>query len=459
MGVTEEIARFVVDFSLEKLPAEVSDQVRLGVMDTLASAFACFQANEPLGAMILANYMRELGGKKEATLVGFGDQVPCSNAVFINTALAMGFHFDSIHDTTSTHALAMIVPTALAVAELKKVKGNKVMEAIVVGLDILVRSALSVGGAKGIYSRGIHPSSLCGSMGCAASAAKILELSLSETIQALGLAATRGFGLIMFDDNQSSFFEMAKAAQSGLDSAFLVERGFAGPSGIFEDETRGFCRVFSNSPNFSALTERLGEKYAVAENTLKPYAVERFYLSVIEASMQLNAEYQVFPEEIDEMTIRLGIPIYASSIPPTDIYQSQRSGPYLAACSLILGKEMKFSVLPFLQETRNNQKIMKLMKRIRIFAVPKLANSQQEDKSTFPCILEVKTKDGRKVVLDRFEPEEGSPKNRMSENQIKTKFEKLAVPIIGVSKVKKAIELLSKLEKLNNVGILFDQLH
>ena len=64
---------------------------------------------------------------------------------------------------------------------------------------------------------------------------------------------------------------LGKAAEGGVTAASLARRGFAGPDSVLEGEL-GFCRAFSDSPNLSRLTYRLGQEFESLNICIKRYA-------------------------------------------------------------------------------------------------------------------------------------------------------------------------------------------
>src|SRR5439155_667333 len=72
-----------------------------------------------------------------------------AGAALVNGTLAHGLDFDDTHAVSITHASAVVVPTALAVAESEGVSGRDVVTAIGAGHAGIVAATLAAGGVSG----------------------------------------------------------------------------------------------------------------------------------------------------------------------------------------------------------------------------------------------------------------------------------------------------------------------
>ena len=107
------------------------------VMDTLGVTLAATSLSPE--AKIVAGFVKDLGGKKESTLLGFGGKAPAPWAVFSNGGIA---HMADYDDTDGRHGHCGIttVPVAFAVGEkLGGISGRDLIAAIAIAIDIQVR--------------------------------------------------------------------------------------------------------------------------------------------------------------------------------------------------------------------------------------------------------------------------------------------------------------------------------
>ncbi|MEO8443360.1 MAG: MmgE/PrpD family protein, partial [Betaproteobacteria bacterium] len=84
-GATRLLARHAVALCYEALPTALVDLLKQCVLDTLGVAIgASGLAPE---AKLVADYVRDMGGKPESTLWGYGHKAPAAWAAFVNGSL------------------------------------------------------------------------------------------------------------------------------------------------------------------------------------------------------------------------------------------------------------------------------------------------------------------------------------------------------------------------------------
>ena len=98
--------------------------------------------------------------------------------------------------------------------------------------------------------RGWHLTGTAGTFGAAAASAVLMGLDAWTTASALGLAGTQSAGLWAFhaDGAMSKRLHPGRAAQAGIVSAQLAQRGFDGPRLILETADGGFLAATSDDP-------------------------------------------------------------------------------------------------------------------------------------------------------------------------------------------------------------------
>src|SRR4030095_15007729 len=92
-----------------------------------------------------------------------------------------------------THPTAPALPPALALAERDKRSGADLMLAYQIGVEIECKVAEAI--MPRHYQHAFHSTATCGSIGAAATAAKLLGLDREATRRALSLGATQAGGV------------------------------------------------------------------------------------------------------------------------------------------------------------------------------------------------------------------------------------------------------------------------
>lgn len=115
------------------------------------------------------------------------------NAALVNGWLGYALDNESYHRPAVPHAAAACLPAALAVAQERECDGAAFLDAFILGIKVDVRAALDMG-PNDLYARGIHPTSIAGAFGAAASASHLLGLDPQQTGRVSGWRRTRPVG-------------------------------------------------------------------------------------------------------------------------------------------------------------------------------------------------------------------------------------------------------------------------
>jgi 2-methylcitrate dehydratase PrpD len=226
------LTRFIADCRYQDLPAEVAGLAALCALDTFA-AMAC-GAISPV-ARIAAAHAAASWRSGEATVLSTGARQTSAAAAFANATAANGTDLDDVGRYTWGHPGAMVVPTALAVAEETGASGKEFLAAVAVGYEVAFRSGRCLNfGAAGPLVNAAREFRACGSWGaatCAAITAHLMHLPAAEIVHALGIAEYHAPEAPMMRDLETP--AMVKhangiGAMTGVDAARLASRGFTG---------------------------------------------------------------------------------------------------------------------------------------------------------------------------------------------------------------------------------------
>src|ERR1035437_6456603 len=79
---TRKLARHAASLTFEALPSALVSLVKQCVLDTLGVSVGASTLSAE--ARIVADYVKDMGGKAESTVLGFGGRVPAAWAAFAN---------------------------------------------------------------------------------------------------------------------------------------------------------------------------------------------------------------------------------------------------------------------------------------------------------------------------------------------------------------------------------------
>ncbi len=332
------LADWIDALSSQKLPDEVAKVCADTLIDTVGLAFAARNTD----------YVAALGKSWKAagpcTVIGSKDTLTPESAAMINGTAAHGEDFDNTFEGCPVHPGAVIVPAVLAAAEVEGLSGIDVMRGIAVGQELMCRMGLVVG--KGTHTAGFHPTAVIGAMGATAAVAAATRAGPTATTNALGVAGSVASGIVEYlaDGSWTKRMHAGWAAQSGFRALAMGRAGFKGPSSVFEGE-HGFFHAFapSVSPDFSLLTEELGERWETTRLAFKPFACGTMAQPFVDCAIRL-AKSSTAAEDVSELMCsvgegtvhRLWEPLDLKRNPPT-AYAAKFSTPYCIAVGFLRG--------------------------------------------------------------------------------------------------------------------------
>ena len=286
-GPTMQLAHWISHIRHSDLPLHTQQVARLALLDTIGCGTYGFVT---AWTQALLQWV-EQGASQGLSRIWNQKQtrVRAADAAMINGTSCHAFDLDDYHNA-KLHPGAVVIPAVLAMAEALNSPGERLLCAIAVGYEVMIRSSLALE-PSAARLRGWHLTGVCGPFGAAAACAVLMGLDTEKTAWALGLAGTQGAGLWAFnaDGTMSKRLHAGKAAHSGVMAAELAAGGFSGPTQIYEFGDGGFLKAFSDASNVTALTQALGQVYHMDEVSMKPYACCGSTHSYIDAALQLRA--------------------------------------------------------------------------------------------------------------------------------------------------------------------------
>ena len=291
-SVSRALAERISRFRYRDLPPDVVAHAKLYLLDTIGAMLAAAAPRYP-ASRIMMRFVRELGGTRESTLVGQGVRTSCVDAALANGTLAYYCDIEPLHVGAILHALAVVVPTSLAVAEREESDGRRFLASVVLGVEVATRVSYAFDPVA-LYDRGFHPSAVAGVFGAAAAAGYLFRLSPERQAVALGLAMQQASGLLAWANDPTEHsrpFNPGLAARNGMTAACLARLGFGGPPTPFEGKYDAFT-AFSGSANPDALADGWGERFHLPDYAYKLYSSCAFTHPGLDALLGLARDEQ-----------------------------------------------------------------------------------------------------------------------------------------------------------------------
>lgn len=449
---TRELAQFSARLTYDDIPAAAVERIKLCMLDT----FACGLFGSSLSwSGIVADFARDLGGDREATVWGRNFKVSVSNAALANGTAVHSFEMDDLHKTSIVHPGSVVLTPAMAMAEhIGGCDGKTFLAALVAGYEVAIRVGMSVGTSH--LRKGFHPTGTNGTFGAAAAAGKLLKLNDEKMTHALGIAGTQAAGLMAAQYSAMvKRMHAGRAAQSGVYGALLAQRGLTGITNILEADYGGYCKVMADESAMDLLTRGLGESFETASVGFKPYAAGGSTHTGHEAVKTIMQENQLTADMIDNIKIRATTATYHHTsweYQPEGVTAAQMNMQYVVA---VTAQEGLIFIDQFTEEKIRDPKIIAFSRKVEVVADPELDKLGPEYRHAI--IAEVETTDGN-VFSRRVDTAKGSNKNPMTADEVVEKFRTLAGKVVSAEKVDALYDRIQTLEKAADVRELNNEL-
>jgi 2-methylcitrate dehydratase PrpD len=458
-ALAERLGEFAVHQTYDRLPDEVRHSVRQRTLDTLGIMVAASRLDT---SRAVRSYATEQGGRPEAHAVGVAEPLPAELAALVNGTLAHSLDYDDTHLPSVLHPSASIVPASLAVAQAARRDGRELTAAIAVGLEICVRLGMAgydrEASNNTYFDRGQHATSICGTIGAAASAAVLLGLGAEGVTNAIGIAVSMAGGVIEANRTGGTVkrIHCGWAAHAGISAARLTAHGITGPPTVLEGRF-GFFQAFLNGHyDAEAIDAGLGDRWEVPGIFFKPYPANHFTHAGIDAALSLR-EQGVSIEQIDtlslgvaEPTVRtIGEPIEVKRAPSTG-YQAQFSGPYTVVAALLGGGGLGLGLDDFTDTLATDETRRRHMAKVTVAGHPECSAVFPNQ---FPAVLTARLDDGRElqqaVMTNR-----GGPQRPLSDRELELKFTDNARGLLGDGALHQVQDMVLSLDRQAAIGPL-----
>ncbi|MDQ8727348.1 MmgE/PrpD family protein [Bradyrhizobium sp. LHD-71] len=271
------------------LPPHVARLARLHLMDAVGVGLAA--NTQDVGAPY-RKFAAGIAGQGAATVFGRTGGTDAATAAMINGGLIHSLEYDDTHTASIVHGSAVLAPTALAAGEMCGSDGSSVLNAYVLGWELLVRLGEAAPGR--FQAAGFQITSVGGALAAAFIAARLSGLDDDATVTAMGIALSQASGVFEFLSNGSSVKSLHPgwAAHSGILASQLARHGLTGPVTSLE----GRYGLFSAFARDQAAAEQLvqslttiGRDWKIAEAAFKFYPCCHYIHPFIEAAQKAKS--------------------------------------------------------------------------------------------------------------------------------------------------------------------------
>jgi len=430
-----KVAEFVQSRDLARMPNDRFDRVKRHVVDSWAAQMA--------GARIDANNarpepvaLRQAQGDPEAarrvegrargswfdTLTTSGLTQPLPDLV-LSCAQARCTEIDDIHLTSCTTPGAVVVSTALALADRRaKMNLRDFCAAVLAGYECMIRLGVAIDGPTALH-RGVWPTACTAAFGSAAVAARLMGLSVEETAGALAtsIAFAQHRAMASSPPRSSRWLTLGVAAANGV----LAARGaLAGLSGSIDVDAWS-----------AALLRGLARRFLFDEIGMKPFPTARQALAAIEATRGLVDAERLTPTDITAIIVAVPEPqrfiIDRPGFPQTR-FDSIVNVRYQIALAIVApDRIVDVERTPLF----TSPTLRRLMTKIRVTRARDLDGCYPR---SWPARVEVRSR-GRRHVRTVMHPH-GDAKRPLTWSDLRVKTRAIAAPTAKASAIDRVVD-------------------
>jgi len=304
MSAIDRFATLISDMPRDP-PLQAIATARNALIDTIACMFAGAAQAVTLNSIAAV----KTWGPGVSPIVGHADRLSPPFAAMVNGASAHAFDFDDCDEPANAHPSAVIFPALLALAAERPTKGLDLIDAYVVGVEVMQR----LGEAMNMdhYRRGWLSTLTLGSIGAAAACARLGRFDHAAATATLSLAASMASGLTNQGGYLAKQLHPGLAAKNGVMASSLAAAGISASDQAI-DGPIGLARVMGDysAVKFEAALAKLANPWSIVEFGLimKAYPSCGYTHRLIDAAIDLRAR---LPSDIDQIrSILISVPDY-----------------------------------------------------------------------------------------------------------------------------------------------------
>ncbi len=442
--VTQTLAEFVSELSIDSIPEKVQDRVKDIVLDTVASALAGHDASETAQVVALAE---AIASSREASVIG-GGHLSVAGATLVNSYLITAVTVCDIHRPTSCHVTPEVIAPALVIAENLGSTGRDFLVAVASGLEVTTRVGLGLDPVA-FRSHGWHAPGVTGPFGGAAAVGKLAGLDAIKQRHAFGLAASQSAGTYAQLGTPAIKFQQSRGALGGLISAKLAEQGFGAAEEPLTHPDGGLFNAYADGGSPEVMLAGLGDDWELTRISLRAWPVAVHLQPLVTGLMKLIEANDLAPDGISEVRVGISPTAYRmhGTRPWEDRFLARLSVPYVTG---VVIHDRRCWLEQFTPE-RVQDVTLDAFIRQRVTVDP---DADLEDGT---ATIDVVTTDGAELH-ELTTVAKGEPLNPMSHSEIVDKFRAASAGRLSAGSAQRVIDMVTQLEAVSSMRDIVDNL-
>ena len=439
-------AKFALGLNYENIPSAALEEAKRFLLDSVGCAFAALNNKDTQSAY---DCIQDLGGKKQATIIGWGTKTNLPQSTLVNSLLVRALDYNDIYWEQDPSHPSDIIPAVLSTGEFMKKNGKEVLVGIVIAYELEMRLCLAA--FPGVREIGWHHATLT-QLVSPVVAGRMLGLNEDEMVAAIGISGSSHFtlgGVVAGHLTNMKNAADSFAVESGVRAALLASKGYTGPVEVFEGKEGLFEVLDKVKWDRDILTKGSGDEFLISQCGYKAFSTEALTHQPITAAIEVMQENSLNLQEVKEVLVETttrGADILSdpSKYKPTTKETADHSLPYCIAVALAKG-----NVLPsdFEDDALRDPFIWSLLDKIKVAANPEID-------ALFPkvkrAIVTIKTNKGEFKKQEDFA--KGQPERPLSEEELISKFKANSGKKISSSRMEDIVKATQELENIDKIG-------
>lgn len=444
--ISQKWAKFALRLNYENIPSVALEEAKRFLLDSIGCAFSALDNKDTQAAY---NYIQDLGGKEQATIIGWGIKTNLPQATLMNSLLIRALDYNDIYWEQDPSHPSDIIPAVLSTGEFMKKNGKELLIGIIIAYELEIRLCLTA--FPGVREIGWHHATLTQLVSPVVSG-RMLDLSEKEIVAAIGISGSSHLTLGGVVAGHLTNMKNAAdpfAVEAGVQAALLASKGYTGPVEVFEGKEGLFEVLDKVKWDRDILTKGLGDNFLINQCGYKAFPTEALTHQPITAALEVMKESNLDPKEVKEVLVETttrGADILSdpSKYKPTTKETADHSLPYCIAVAVAKG-----NVLPsdFEEDALRDPLVWSLLDKIKV-----VANSEID--ALFPkvkrAIVTIKTSQGEHKKQEDFA--KGQPERPLSEEELISKFKANSEKKISSSRMEDIIKATQELENIDEIG-------
>jgi len=297
--ISQRWAKFALGLNYENISSVAIKEAKRFLLDSVGCAFSALDNKDTQAAY---NYIQDLSGNKQATVIGWGEKANLPQTTLMNSLLIRALDYNDIYWEQDPSHPSDIIPAVLSTGEFMKKNGKEVLIGIIIAYE-LVRLCLAA--FPGVREIGWHHATLTQLVSPVA-AGRMLSLNEEEIVAAIGISGSSHFTLGGVVAGHLTNMKNAAdpfAVEAGVRAALLASKGYTGPVEVFEGKEGLFEVLDKVKWDRDVLTKGLGEKFLINQCGYKAFPTEALTHQPITAALEVMKENNLDPKEVEEVLV------------------------------------------------------------------------------------------------------------------------------------------------------------